>query len=97
MAQCLTCYGQTNLDNDGQTFVCKGMFTGECQAPNITPREISELKDDFFAPPYAEDDEEAERATAREEYYATHGTCEGCGNEYGDGWSNCTCDSRKAS
>jgi hypothetical protein len=92
MAQCLTCYGLAHLDNDGQTFLCRGMFTGECERPNISDREVSALKDAFFEPPYAGDDEDAERAAAREEYYATHGTCEGCGNEYGDGWSNCTCE-----
>jgi hypothetical protein len=59
MAQCLTCYGQAHLDNDGQTFLCRGMFTGECSVPNISEREFSELKDDFCTPPYAEDDEEA--------------------------------------
>ena len=91
MAQCLTCYGMAHLDNDGQTFICKGMFTGECQFPNISEREASALRDDFFTPPYSVDEED-EIAAAREEYYATHGTCEGCGNEYGDGWSNCTCD-----
>ncbi len=92
MAQCLTCYGQAHLDNDGQTFVCKGMFTGECASPDITGREISRLRDEFFEPPYAEYDEDALRAAAREEHYATYGTCEDCGNEYGNGWSNCTCE-----
>ncbi len=35
------------------------------------------------------DDEQAR--IDREEYEATHGTCEECFGEYGDGWSNCTC------
>lgn len=41
--------------------------------------------------PWEYDPEEEERI-AREEYYFTHGTCEICFGEYGDGWSNCECD-----
>lgn len=35
-------------------------------------------------------DEEQARIDA-EEYFYTHGTCETCGGEWGDGWSTCIC------
>lgn len=39
---------------------------------------------------YLTDEEQAQ--IEREEYEATHGRCETCGGEWGDGWSTCTCD-----
>ena len=37
-------------------------------------------------------DPDVEARIEREEYYATHYTCEICGGEVGDGWSTCVCD-----
>jgi len=39
--------------------------------------------------------EEQEYQLAKEEYEHNHGTCEVCNGEWGDGWSNCICDSRE--
>jgi hypothetical protein len=39
---------------------------------------------------YPSDDEIAR--IEREEYEYSHGRCETCGGEWGDGWSTCTCD-----
>lgn len=80
-------------------------LTKEPDAAPLCPLDNHEWKDDYYgtrcarcdlfypsgSAPWEYDPEEEER-TAREEYYATHGTCEDCFGEYGDGWSNCTCD-----
>lgn len=50
--------------------------------------------DDSFDDPHPFDFmlDEDEDAIAREEYAMTHSRCASCGNEYGDGWTNCVCD-----
>ena len=42
----------------------------------------------FGGEPWAADDEQV----AKDEYQYNHGTCDMCGGEWGDGWSNCTCE-----
>lgn len=42
--------------------------------------------------PWTVQTEEDGRQLAEEEYYFSHGYCEICGGEWGDGWSSCTCD-----
>lgn len=46
----------------------------------------------YGSEPWAYLTDEEEEHIARQHYYETHGYCSTCGGEYGDGWSNCTCE-----
>lgn len=57
MAQCLNCYGFVQFDNDRTTLLCRGIFTGECDAPTgLSDEEIERLEYERDEPAYREDE-----------------------------------------
>lgn len=59
MAQCLNCYGFVRYDTDCVTLICRGMFTGECEAPTgLSESDIEQLQYERDEPQYREDEDD---------------------------------------
>jgi hypothetical protein len=81
MARCKIC----QIDGDSMSGIV--MHAPDCPNGVGAPGYDSE---DYYLSPDEEED------AAREEYYYSHGTCEICGGEWGEGWSSCLCDDAEA-